>query len=101
VTRNYIFAIIRRAEETERLTKSADQRHRQEIIVAKSKDTALGITYALCDFQTSTWLFFDTKEARDRAAGARPVTIEDAFSPESQTEDSLRQAVHNLNYRSL
>jgi hypothetical protein len=98
---NYIFAIIRRAEETKRLTKSADQRQRQEIIVAKSKDTALGITYALCDFQTSTWLFFDTKEARDRAAGARPVTIEDAFSPESQTEDSLRQAVHNLNYRSL
>jgi hypothetical protein len=101
---NYIFAIIRRAEETERLTKSSDQRNRQEIILAKSKDTALGITYALCDFATSTWMFFDTKEARDRAAGAGAIAIEDAFNPHPQRDDSrsadaLRQAVHHLNHR--
>lgn len=101
---NYIFAIIRRAEETERLTKSSDQRNRQEIILAKSKDTALGITYALCDFSTSTWIFFDTKEARDRAAGAGAIPIEDAFTlppqpDQSHSNDSLWQAVQHLNHR--
>lgn len=103
---NYIFAIIRRAEETDRLTRSSDQRNRQEIIVAKSKDTGLGITYALCDFSTSTWLFFDTKEARDRAADAGTACPDHAPHPHSEratplSEEALRQAVKNLNHRRL
>lgn len=101
---NYIFAIVRRAEETERLTRHPDQRTRQEIVVAKSKDTALGITYALCDFATSTWMFFDSKEARDRAAEAGAFCApENNFqgpeSTEAHSREALRRAIESLNHR--
>lgn len=92
---NYILSIIRSAEETARIQRSKDTRYRQEVLLAKSKDTPLGLTFALCHFSTSTWIFFDSKEARDHAAEA---AIE---NPEKRvvTLRELQEAVQNANHQ--
>ena len=104
---NYILAIIRSADETARVQRTNDTRYRQEVLLAKSKDTPLGLTFALCDFSTSTWIFFDSKEARDRAADAatrhdRPnqSSAQDSTDPDDDSDPTLQdlqQAVQNAN----